>query len=185
LGQVPRPLSICDIGGTADFWRGFDDHDAQITVVNVGEQPDLGGRLRVVVGDARSLPFGSRSFDVVFSNSVIEHVGTLADQQRMADEVRRIGKRHFVQTPSYYFPLEPHFLVPGFQYLPVNARAWMLTRQRLGWVPREKNFADAKQVVESIRLLRLSEFRRLFPDSDIFEERVLGITKSFVAYGGW
>jgi hypothetical protein len=188
LRDVPRPISICDVGGTADFWRRMDlaaDDDVRITIVNLGSQPEVGDRFCCVVADARALPFASESFDVAFSNSVIEHVGTISDQQAMAGEVLRVGKRHFVQTPSYFFPIEPHFLVPGFQYLPVNVRAWMLTKRRLGWVSREFEFDAARRAVESVRLLRLAEFQRLFPHSTIFHERIFGITKSFVAYGGW
>ena len=71
------------------------------------------------VGDAVDMPgISDGAFDVVFSNSVIEHVETYENQRRMAAEIRRVGRRYFVQTPNRHFPLEPHFLVPGFQLLP-------------------------------------------------------------------
>jgi hypothetical protein len=188
LASVPRPITICDIGGTPSFWDSMalpSDDDVTVTVVNLFPQTSTDARVRTLVGDARALDFPDQSFNVVYSNSVIEHVGTYDDQRRMADEVRRLGPRHFVQTPNYFFPVEPHFLFPGFQFLPADLRAWLLTKRNLGWMEREPNFSTASEVVRSIRLLRLGEMRRLFPTSSIYRERVAGLTKSFIAYEGF
>jgi hypothetical protein len=188
LASVPRPLTICDVGGTSSFWESMElppEDDITITVVNLFPQTSTDPRVRASVGDARALTFPDRSFDVVYSNSVIEHVGTFDDQRRMAGEVRRIGTRHFVQTPNFFFPVEPHFLFPGFQWLPANLRAWLLTKRNMGWIEREPSFDAASEVVRSIRLMRLSEIRQLFPTSSIYRERVAGLTKSFVAYEGF
>lgn len=188
LASVPRPITICDIGGTPSFWDSMalpSDDDVTVTVVNLFPQTSTDARVRTLVGDARALDFPDQSFNVVYSNSVIEHVGTYDDQRRMADEVRRLGPRHFVQTPNYFFPVEPHFLFPGFQFLPADLRAWLLTKRNLGWMEREPDFSTASEVVRSIRLLRLGEMRRLFPTSSIYRERVAGLTKSFIAYEGF
>ena len=115
----------------------------------------------------------------------VEHVGGYADQMRMANEVMRVGKRHFIQTPNRYFPLEPHFLFPFFQFFPVVFRVWLLQNFKLGWFSRTPDPATAKEIVKSIRLLGRDEFLALFPGSSLYEEKVLGVTKSFVAYGGW
>lgn len=65
--------------------------------------------LTYVSGDACCAPqYPDKSFDVVFSNSVIEHVGDDEKQAQFALEVRRIGKSYWVQTPSKYFPIEAH-----------------------------------------------------------------------------
>jgi Methyltransferase domain len=186
--SVPRPARILDVGGTAGFWRrmGFHDEDVDIVLVNTEAPAAPDGRFRFVQGDARDLSeFADDAFDVVFSNSVIEHVGDFDDQRRMAEEVRRVGRRWFVQTPNRYFPVEPHFLVPGFQFLPVAARARLLTRFDLGWIPRAPDLEVARQRVQEIRLLTRAELERLFPGSRIHTERVLGLAKSFVACGGW
>jgi hypothetical protein len=76
-------------------------------------------------------------------------------------------------------------LFPFFQFLPVRTRIWLLQNFNLGWFPRTPDAVKAKEVVESVRLLDRHEFAELFPDSIIYEEKVLGLTKSFVAYGGW
>jgi hypothetical protein len=188
LASVPRPLTICDVGGTSSFWEsmGLPPDDAiTITVVNLFPQTSTDPRVRPTIGDARALAFPDRSFDVVYSNSVIEHVGTFDDQRRMAGEVRRLGTRYFVQTPNFFFPVEPHFLFPGFQWLPPNLRAWLLTKRNMGWIEREPSFDTASEVVRQIRLMRLGEIRQLFPTSSIYRERVAGLTKSFVAYEGF
>jgi SAM-dependent methyltransferase len=78
-----------------------------------------------VVADATSLPFADGSIDVVFSNSVIEHVGERERQQRMFDEIERVGKRFLIQTPNAHFPVEAHHLLPFFQYLPTWMQRWV------------------------------------------------------------
>jgi hypothetical protein len=89
------------------------------------------------------------------------------------------------RSPNKYFPLEPHFLFPFFQFLPVGVRVRLLQSFNLGWIQKTPEPAKAREIVESIRLLNRDEFLGLFPDSNLYEEKVFGITKSFVAYKGW
>lgn len=189
LRSVEGHVEILDIGGTQQFWDimlGEDATGMRVTLLNVAHQRVSSSAFVSAVGDARNLErIRDGEFDVVFSNSVIEHVGTYADQARMADEVRRVGKRYFVQTPNRRFPIEPHFLFPFFQYLPVPARAWMLSSFDIGWYRRIPDRVAARREVESIQLLTRSQFAKLFPDAIIYEERLLGLTKSFVAFHGW
>jgi hypothetical protein len=188
LACVPRPLTILDVGGTsADFWKRLvhPDDGVKVVLLNVSSVA-IDDRFESVIGDARDLrAFGNRSIDIVFSNSVIEHVGDFDDQRKMATEVRRVAKRYFVQTPNVLFPIEPHFLVPGFQFMPLELRAFLLTQSRLGWVPRERDRRIAKEIVGSVRLLTTGEMRTLFPEASVYRERFLGMTKSIVAYHGW
>lgn len=190
LDTVPRPVTILDVGGTPQFWELM-KIDAlsgvSVTLLN-RDAPEAGnGKIRCVRGDARDLGnWESQSVDVVFSNSVIEHLGPdFADQKRMADEIRRVGRRIFVQTPNRYFILEPHFLTPGFQFLPVAMRAWLVRNFNVGWYKRIPDPVEARREVESVALLNLRQVRALFPEAAIFRERILGFTKSFVAYSGW
>jgi 2-polyprenyl-3-methyl-5-hydroxy-6-metoxy-1,4-benzoquinol methylase len=189
LRTVEKPVRVLDIGGTQAFWNLMsegEDLDADVTLLNLNHQPVTSSRFTSASGDARNIPqYGDKTFDVVFSNSVIEHVGSYDDQRRMASEVLRVGKRYFVQTPNKRFPLEPHFLFPFFQYLPVELRAQMLHRFDVGWYKRVPSIERARKEVESIQLLTKANFAALFPGARIFEEKLLGLTKSFVAYGGW
>jgi ubiquinone/menaquinone biosynthesis C-methylase UbiE len=188
LSRVPGQVRILDVGGTPDFWRviGFSRPNVSVMLLNrTAVTPGL-GVIQSVVGDARDMrEFRDREFDVVFSNSVIEHLGTYEDQRAMAAEVQRVGKRYFVQTPNRYFPIEPHFLFPGFQFLPVSVRAGMLSRHDLGWYTRAESYEAALREVRAIRLLSKKEFQRLFPDGRLYKERFLGLTKSFTIYHGW
>lgn len=189
LGTLKGHTRILDIGGTQEFWTlmtGGDPGDVEITLLNIEPQAVTSDKFTSAVGDARSMPqFPDKSFDVVFSNSVIEHVGGYDDQKRMAGEVMRVGKRYFVQTPNKRFPLEPHFLFPWFQYLPSWARAQMVHRFDVGWYKRIPDYAAAKAEVDSIQLLTRRKFTALFPGSRLHVEKLAGLPKSFVAYGGW
>ena len=188
LPSLKRPVHILDIGGTEDYWKMMEldtSDQVYITLLNLTETDVQLPNVKSVSGDARNLKAKHSSFDVVFSNSVIEHVGSYEDQLRMAEEVRRIGKCYFVQTPNKYFPLEPHFLFPLFQFLPIKIRVLLLQNFNLGWLKKTPDVVKAKAIVESIRLLTKREFVALFPRAHIYEEKIFGITKSFVAYGGW
>jgi hypothetical protein len=179
-----RPLQILDVGGTEQFWEtmGYADCGHKITLLNLTAAPTRHENIVSVAGDAAAMPqFGDDRFDIVFSNSVIEHLRSLDRQRRMAGEVRRLAKRYFVQTPNYWFPIEPHFWFPGFQFLPVAARVWLLRHRALGSYPRAANERQAREFVDEIRLLKKAEVKALFPDATILHERFLGMTKSFMA----
>jgi ubiquinone/menaquinone biosynthesis C-methylase UbiE len=182
LSNEKRPIHILDIGGTETYWKMMElkeDDEIFITLLNLSTDRTTQSNIRTIVGDARRIDAGDKTFDVVFSNSVIEHVGTYSDQMQMAQEVKRVGQRYFVQTPNKFFPIEPHFLFPFFQFFPIMVRVQLLRNFNLGW------FQQAKREVENIRLLSKRDFMRLFSDARIYEEKVLGVTKSFVAYAGW
>lgn len=193
LVGLPRPLRILDVGGTESFWRNLTavgqglGADTTIDLLNVGEV--AASTTQGVIahsGDARHMPqFADQSFDVVFSNSVIEHVGELPDQRRMADEVRRVGRRYFVQTPCRTFPIEPHFLFPYFQFLPLEVQLFLVRHRRMGWFPRTPDPQAALEVLRSVRLLTQDELRAVFPGATLLHERFFGLTKSLVACGGF
>jgi hypothetical protein len=189
LDGIEPPLTILDVGGTPTFWRlrqGELPRDTRVVVLNLVELESDDPRVTTRVGDALDMSeFAEGSFDIVFSNAVIEHVATLENQQRMADEIRRVGRRYFVQTPNKRFPLEPHFLVPFFQFLPLSARANLLRVVPLGWYPRTPDPDEARRKVRQIRLMTEGEMRRAFPGARIERERMLGLTKSIIAIGGW
>jgi hypothetical protein len=158
----------------------------EIVLLNIYKQEVLNEHMHAVVGDAADLSaFENAAFDVVVSNSVIEHLPSPELQARMASEIQRVGIRHWVQTPNRNFPLEPHFLFPFFQYLPVAIRAWLLGQMDLGWYRRERDPALAMEAVRSIRLMTHRELRDVFPESQLVVERAFGLAKSFIVIGGW
>ena len=166
---APRPGErILDVGCGAQGLAGF-EHDADITGLDAADRPEYPGR-RFVRGDARALPFEDGSFEVAYSNSLVEHLDP-ADRPRFAAEIRRVAGRYWVQTPNRWFPIEPHVLLPGFQFLPEPARRrlWRLGRPGTAY--------------ESIELLDARELHELFPDAVILRERFAGMTKSLIAAG--
>lgn len=191
LESLSRPIRILDIGGTQLFWETMQfTEQVGISVVLLDlERPVVTYPMLIgVTGDGRHMPqYGKGDFDVVFSNSVIEHVGSYEDQMRMAGEIRRVGRRYFVQTPNRYFPMEPHFLVPFFQFLPISLRVFLLTHFEPGWYGQglRGDRQEAETVARSIRLLTGKELQEMFAGAIILRERFLGLTKSFVVCGGW
>jgi SAM-dependent methyltransferase len=123
-------------------------------------------------GDATQLPYRDDEFPVAFSNSVIEHVPKQL-QPAFAAEIRRVAERYFVQTPNRYFPIEPHYQLPFFQFLPRRAQRALNRRFTLGW--------RTKGHWEEVSLLTERDMRRLFPDAEIHRERLFGLTKSLIA----
>ena len=184
--DYPEPVRILDAGGSIGFWKdyggGLPKH-CQITALNLDvsgapPEPDFAE----TKGDARAMPqFGDKSFDICFSNSVIEHVGTLYDQMAMAREIRRVAKSYFVQTPNRYFPLEPHFLMPWWQYYPKALRRVLCTHVNMGWMKRQPDRLLALAEIEQVRLLNRYEMGRLFPDAEVRREQFGPLTKSLIA----
>lgn len=180
---------ILDIGGTHEYWAAMlsksdDDLPIEITLVNLESRAGEGHdpRFTSVVGDARDLSqYPNDSFDLVHSNSVIEHVGRWSDMRAMANEVRRLAPHYFVQTPNFWFPIEPHFRTAFFHWLPEQLRMRLIMMRGLGFHPKGLTVDDAMTSVESARCLNRRQFAALFPDAEIVREKFLGVTKSFIA----
>jgi len=178
-------ITILDVGGTQKYWEDkklVQEMNLHITILNLEKIPVSGSHFSSVAGDATDLAeYGDKSFDLVFSNSVIEHLYTWENQQKMATEIRRVGKSFFVQTPNKYFAIEPHYALPLFQFIPKKLGFLILTKTKLSrfskWEPQA-----AQQYLDEIRLLSLKEMRLLFPDGSIYREKILGMDKSFTLY---
>lgn len=178
FAAVGPQTTILDIGGTADFWEG---RDLELTVLNLAPlSGEATARLRYVAGDATDLPFGDDSFDVAFSNSMIEHLRTRENQVLAAAEAMRVGRRLWIQTPNRWFPIEPHFLTPFVHWLPAAVRRRIVRNFTVwGWITRPSR-AEAEAMVDEIRLLSAGDLRLMFPGCEIRRERFLGLTKSLI-----
>jgi hypothetical protein len=180
-------MSVIDLGGTAQAWQRAPVRPAALQIVNLEPEPEsnLPGWVRADVADACDLParIRSGSYDLVFSNSVIEHVGGWAQRQRFAAAVRALAVRHWVQTPYRYFPVEPHWLFPGFQFLPLAARAKISRRWPLAH-SLPSNQEEAVRQALGVELLSRTEMTLLFPGSVIGVERMGGLVKSLIAVEG-
>jgi hypothetical protein len=133
-------------------------------------------------GDACNLPsFADNSFDIAHSNSVIEHVGDWERVEAFAKETRRLAPVYHVQTPYYWFPVEPHFLIPIIHWLPEGFRAKIFLH--ISFVPRglSPNMGAAMRRVESAYLLDRAQMAYLFPDAQIRFEWFGPFAKSLIA----
>lgn len=176
-------MTVIDLGGRADAWRNAPVRPRHVTLLNLWEggedTPEWG---TFVFGDACNPPveIHERPFDLVFSNSLLEHLGGHARRREFAEIVHKLADRHWVQTPYRYFPVEPHWLFPGFQFLPLNMRA-KLSRV---WPLQHTRATTATTALENaldVELVGKTEMRYLFPRSDLVAEKAGPFTKSLVA----
>jgi hypothetical protein len=177
---------ILDIGGEPHYWTAvadlLGDRNVHITLLNRTTFPIEGAFIESLSGDARDLPsIADMSFDLIHSNSVIEHVGRWQDMQAMAREIRRIAPSYFVQTPYFWFPIEPHNSTAFFHWLPEPLRVSMLMRRPRWHWGQASDVDTAMMQVQSATLLDQRMFSALFPDATIYHERYLGLTKSLIA----
>jgi hypothetical protein len=169
----------------ATVWLGGKT-GVEITVVNVGAQASVCGNVIIKEGNALDLSeYSNGAFDVAYSNSVIEHLFSFENQAKMATEVKRIAKAYWVQTPNYWFPIEPHFHVPGWQWLPRSIRVALVMRFRCGWIGPVADLKLAVALVDEVRLMDSAELVLLFPNATLWKEKFFGLTKSIVVYQGF
>lgn len=171
---------VLDLGGQPHIWEHIET-PLDITILNlpgVAHAAPAGSihRFTFVEGDACNAPqYADGSFDVVFSNSVIEHVGGPQSQQAFAREARRIAPRYWVQTPSIWFPVEAHTGMPLWFVMPESVRARFIRN----W---EKKLPDWTDMVKGTTVLSRRSFQDYFPDAAMITEWKYGFPKSYIAY---
>ncbi|MCO6009553.1 class I SAM-dependent methyltransferase [Actinoallomurus purpureus] len=176
-------MSVIDLGGTADAWLRAPVRPAHVHLVNLESPPAvLPEWMETDRADACELPDSilGGPYDLVISNSVLEHVGGHERRQRFADAVHRLADRHWIQTPYRYFPVEPHWLFPGFQFLPAAARTVVARHWPLVHTPPADR-ATALRTALSVELVSRTELAFYFPGSQIRAERMAGLVKSLIA----
>jgi len=154
-------MHVLDLGGTPNYWSNAPEMPAHVTVVNLCDQ-DSTDRVTAIQGDACNPPASAEGkYDLVVSNSLLEPVGGHAQRARLADVIHRSSDRHWVQTPYRYFPVEPHWVAPGFQFLPFEARVRAMMLWKFGNSPTPDREA-AISLVNDIELIGLTQMQ-LFP----------------------
>lgn len=184
LFDINSKTTILDVGGSPSIWH-FLGKDPKIDILNVNENYNSEGlteNMSFIQGDGRQLKFCDRSYDIVYSNSVIEHVGTYEDQKTFAKELKRVGKGLFVQTPAKEFPLEPHYLTPFIHWFPIRIQRKLLRNFTAWGILMRPSVQDVERSLAELRLLNEREFRQLFEDCHIIKEKFLFLTKSYIAY---
>ena len=186
LGVGPA-TRVLDVGGTRGYWELLPD-PPRVTLLNMARAREALPEGSWVAGDGRALPFRDGAFDVVFSNSVIEHVGDCESQASFAREAMRVGRNFWVQTPNRWFPVEQHLLMPLVHWLPRNWQRILAPRLDLARVvhrlsPDRREFY-VRHYLEDVRLLDAAGLCALFPGARLVRERFCGWTKSLIVYAG-
>jgi hypothetical protein len=184
-------VNLLDVGGRKNYWNilppGFlKNHQVTVTVLNLpGELLATDDEIfRHVAGDACNLAeYPDKFFHIAHSNSVIEHVGGWNNVKRFASETRRVASGLFVQTPYFWFPIEPHYVMPLFHWVPRPIQETLVQKLALGHSAKKAPDLDSaiSRIDGTPRLLDLRAYRLLFPDCTIVKERFCLMTKSLVA----
>lgn len=184
-------IKVCDIGGTATYWKIFPFNDFpnlifKIDLFNMdyhgdSETVQLPSNVTIerhVANGCSLSDISDNDYHLCHSNSVIEHVGNWKAILSMARETLRVSRYQYLQTPNFWFPIEPHFLLPFYAGLPRPLRIWLQVTFR------NKEFPDSAMAAdESVRLLTKRELKTLFPACKIHRERFALFTKSFIVVG--
>ena len=178
---IKNNTKIIDLGGTPYLWEMI-GLDLNVTLLNM---ENIHNRFKgpfkhhycFIKGDACNVTdFADNEFDVVFSNSVIEHVGSSKQQEAFAKTVHRLAPSYWVQTPSFWFPIEAHCNMPFWWFYPQSVKqAWIHQCQRQGRY-------DLGKMMSQTRVLKLNHLKSLFPDAQVYTEYVAGFPKSYSMY---
>jgi hypothetical protein len=184
LTGVGPQTRVLDLGGSAHIWE-LAKARPRIRFVNIDAiiaQDTDGGRLEFTVADATMIPEPDASYDLVFSNSLIEHLYTWEAQVQFANEARRLGNSYWIQTPARASLIEPHTFGIIGHWLPRKFQPFFVRYLTIyGW----RNLPDKAMVqafVDEHRLLNRQEMTKLFPDAKILTERFCFFPKSYIAW---
>ncbi|WP_306224600.1 class I SAM-dependent methyltransferase [Bosea beijingensis] len=180
-----KVVTILDVGGTESYWSdkiAMIKRDVHVTLLNIHQVETSAANFLSVAGDARNMPqFGDNQFDIVHSNSVIEHVGRWTDMVAMAQEVARVAPSYFVQTPYFWFPIEPHARTAFLHWLPEPIRYRIVMAFKCGFWSKCATVDSAMRTIQSSELIDIGMMKSLFPGSVIVKEKAFQLTKSIIA----
>jgi len=186
-------IRILDVGAEVDlFGTGglqfidFYPWKHRISAINLSSEhissiKQLYPEIDAITGDACKLPWPDNYFDVVYSNAVIEHLGSLERQRKMAAEIMRVGKRWFITTPNRWYPFEFHMRLPFVTWLPGNAYLWAGRIVAYNHVRKKYSWGSKW---DDLRLMSARELQSCFPDSKIIKHRVTFMAETLIAVGG-
>lgn len=182
-------VRVIDLGGTETYWNILPKpylraHRVTITLVNLCGSETVCDReiFQFMEADACDLAeLKDKSFDIAHSNSVVEHVGDWQKMLKFSQEISRVANNYFVQTPNFWFPMEPHCMTPFFHWLPEPVKVWLVQHLQLGHWQKAQSTSHAVEIVQSARLLNKSMFQALFSDASINTETLLLMPKSYIA----
>ncbi|MEA3226070.1 MAG: methyltransferase domain-containing protein [Planctomycetota bacterium] len=152
-----------------------------ISVEHISTIKEYYPEIEAVVADACDLPWPDKHFDVVYSNAVIEHMGSFERQKKMASEITRVGKRWFVTTPNRWYPFEFHMRLPFVTWLPFNGYLWA---GRIVSYDHEQQKYTVGRRRNDLRLMTARELQKCFPGSRVIKQRVTLMAETLIVVGG-
>jgi SAM-dependent methyltransferase len=130
--------------------------------------------INAVQYDGTDFPFKDRSFDVCWSNAVVEHVGNRNAQVRFLKEIYRVSKLGIVTTPNRFFPIEVHTLLPFVHFLPAAGFNFVLKALSSTWeVGQNLTLLSVRDIKSILAEAEISDFR-------LYKNRIAGLTLDFV-----
>jgi SAM-dependent methyltransferase len=186
---IMRPsehTSILDLGVTneadspeANAFERWYPHKHRLVCAGVEDASHLerrypGLRFTTVVPH-QPLPFRDQQFDIVFSNAVVEHAGSRAEQRAFIAEAVRVARQFFITTPNRWFPIEMHTALPLLHYLPIRIHRRVLSSVGHAYWAAE----------DHLHLLDASSLRALFApphDVQIARVRLGGLVSNLIAH---
>ena len=83
--------------------------------------------ITILKGDGRKVNLPNSSFDVVYSNATIEHVGSSINQIDFIKECIRLSRdKIFISMPNRYFPIDFHSKIPLIHMFPKEQKLKMV-----------------------------------------------------------
>ena len=173
---------ILDLGAAGDYYgeRPFFEDNYKYKENIIGVNIDINElvslrrkykEILIVLADGCYLPFKSESIDIVFSNAVLEHVGDLKRQKKFANEIMRVGKKWYVTTPNFCFPIETHWKLPFIHFIPIKLQR-----------PLARYFKTHGWYGDGYYLLSARKLKKLFPTSKIKKQRTTFYPEVLIAY---
>jgi Methyltransferase domain len=182
-------VRLVDIGGTRTYWKivpedVFKKYQLHVTIINLSNTlgDSASEHFDFIEGDGCNLSMlPDKSFHIAHSNSVIEHVGSWVNMKSFANEIRRISECYYVQTPNFWFPVEPHSMSIFSHWLPLNVRIRLLQTRHVGRWRKVDSIDAAMSTFDRIFLLDKHMFRYLFGDATVVFEKFFFFNKSWIA----
>lgn len=183
--RIDSSSRVLDLGGGTFFWDLAREEGLpvpKVTIVNLDKPrttvPDYA---EWIVADVLQLNLQDFQFDVVFCNSLIEHLGNRESQKKLADAIQQLADRYFVQTPDRRFFFEPHLLTPFVHWLPATLRKNMIRNFTVWGLLVRPSRAQCQALANEICLLDAAEMSALFPSGEVHVEKFMGLPKSVIA----
>lgn len=189
IQHLPKPLAVIDLGGTEALWRRWgikEQHGLRITLINNHhiDKNNIGNEhlipfIEELIIDAMELTvLDLLKYDLIFSNSFIEHLEDFRSQKKICSIIESSGKPYFIQIPNKHSLIDPHFphpLVPFFALYPKPLQAWLLMQYHFGSGSRNATYVEARKRVRFYNPIGVSEIRSLLPSGHLVKESFLSL----------